>query len=78
MGFACWEKDLISGKGMLYCQYVSLAKQSWTYGLHFGLNQSHSLNCNIFLQHGLRERLFGKVFTPGLVNTALFLQCFIT
>lgn len=66
MDFACWEKDLISGKDTLYCQHVSLAKQSCTYGLHFGLNQSHSLNCRIFLQHGLRERLFGKVCTQGL------------
>lgn len=52
MGFACWEKDLISGKDILYCQYVSLAKQSCTYGLHFGLNRSHSLNCSNFLQQG--------------------------
>lgn len=65
MDFACWEKDLISGKDKLYCQYVSLAKQSCTYGLHFRLNQSHSLNCSIFLQHE-KEKDSGKVFTQGL------------
>lgn len=71
MDFACWEKDLISGKDKLYCQYVSLAKQSCTYGLHFGLNQSHSLNGSIFLEHGLRERLWKSIY-PGLVNTIFF------
>jgi len=56
--------DLIPAADVLYCQYVRLAMQSCTYGLHFRLNQSHSLNGSIFfLQHGLREILLGKVFT---------------